>query len=245
MNQKLHAIILAGGKGTRMHSDMPKCAYPFCGKPMISYIISSCKEAHIDDIIVVVGYKHEELIKCLPNDVRYVLQEEQLGTGHATKCAKKYLENEDGLTLIFPGDMPTIDCETITNLINTHIKDKNVLTDITTIFEDPKQYGRIERENGQIRRIVEFKDCNEEQKKIKEINVALYCIDNKVLFNTLDLIKNDNNAKEYYLTDIVEILGKDNRVDAYIAPNDYRLVGINDLETLKVVEEEYKKHHNK
>ena len=240
---KLHASILAGGKGTRMHSELPKCAYPFCGKPMISYIINSCKQAHIDDIVVVVGYKSEDLIKCLPDDVRYVKQLEQLGTGHATKCAKELLEGEDGLTLIFPGDMPTIDCETITNLINTHINDGNVLTDITTIFDDPKQYGRIVRENGHIKKIVEFKDCTEEQKKIKEINVALYCIDNKVLFNTLDLINNDNNAHEYYLTDIVEILGKNNKVDAYIAPNDYRLVGINDLDTLKVVEEAYMKYH--
>ena len=240
--KNLHAIILAGGKGTRMKSDLPKCAYPFCGKPMISYIIESCKQANIKDIIVVVGYKSEELIKCLPSDVRYVKQEEQLGTGHATLCAAPLLKDEDGLTLIFPGDMPMIDKETIENLIERHIKDNNVLTDVTSIYEDPKAYGRIVRKNGQIEKIVEFKDCNEEQKEIKEINIALYCIDNKILFDNLDKIKNNNNANEYYLTDLVEILAKDYRVDAYIAPDDYRLVGINDVDTLKQVEEAYLKH---
>ena len=238
----LHAIILAGGKGTRMKSDLPKCAYPFCGKPMINYIIDSCKQAKIDDIIVVVGYKSEALIKCLPSDVKYVKQEEQLGTGHATLCAAPLLKGKEGLTLIFPGDMPMIDKETIENLIERHIKDHNVLTDVTSIYEDPKAYGRIVRENGQIARIVEFKDCDEEQKKIKEINIALYCVDNKLLFDNLDKIKNNNNANEYYLTDLVEILAKDYRVDAYIAPDDYRLVGINDVDTLKQVEEAYLKH---
>ena len=244
MSEELHAIILAGGKGTRMHSDMPKCAYPFCGKPMINYIIDSCKQANIEDIIVVVGYKAEELIKCLPDSVRYVTQHEQLGTGHAAMCARDLLEGKDGLTLIFPGDMPLIDKETITNLIETHKRDKNALTDITIILDDPGAYGRIERENGQIKRIVEFKDCNEAQKQIKEINVALYCVDNKLLFDAIDKIGNNNNAKEYYLTDIVEILARDHKVDAYIAPNDYRLLGINDLETLAKVEAEYKKHVN-
>lgn len=244
MSDNLHAIILAGGKGTRMHSDMPKCAYPFCGKPMINYIIDSCEQSNIKDIIVVVGYKAEELIKCLPSNVKYVTQHEQLGTGHAAMCARELLEGKDGLTLIFPGDMPLIDKETITNLIETHKRDKNALTDITIILDDPAAYGRIVRENDQIKKIVEFKDCTDEQKLIKEINVALYCVDNKLLFDAIDKIKNNNNANEYYLTDIVEILARDHKVDAYIAPNDYRLLGINDLETLAKVEEEYKKHMN-
>ena len=242
MNEELHAIILAGGKGTRMHSDLPKCAYPFCGKPMINYIIESCKGANIEDIIVVVGYKAEEIIKCLPKDVKYVFQAEQLGTGHATKCTYPLLKEKEGITLVFPGDMPLIDTETINNLIETHKKEKNVLTDITIILDDPAAYGRIVRKNGQISKIVEFKDCTEEEKKIKEINVALYAIDNKLLFENLDQIQNNNNAGEYYLTDLVEILAKKYKVDAYVAPNDYRLLGINDLETLAKVEKEYLKH---
>lgn len=236
---KLNAIILAAGKGTRMKSDLPKCAYPFCGKPMVNYIIESCKEAGVENIVCVVGYKKEEMIKILPEDVKYAVQEEQLGTGHATKCAYELLKDEEGLTLIFPGDMPLISAETIKALVETHQNNKNALTIVTTILEDPKAYGRIYRENGLVKKIVEFKDCNEEQKLIKEINVALYSIDNKLLFESLKGISNANKANEYYLTDIIEIIGKDKKVDTFVVENDYRLTGINDVETLKEIEKLY------
>ena len=172
---KINAIILAAGKGTRMKSDLPKCAYPFCGKPMVNYIIESCQKAGIENIVCVVGYKKEDLIKVLPENVKHVYQSEQLGTGHAAKCAQEVLKDEQGLTLIFPGDMPLISSDTILNLIKCHKNNNNALTLVTTILEDPKAYGRIYRENGNVKKIVEFKDCNEEQKLIKEINVALYC----------------------------------------------------------------------
>ncbi len=235
----MNAIILAAGKGTRMKSDLPKCAYPFCGKPMVNYIIESCKEAGVENIVCVVGYKKEDLIKVLPEDVKYVYQEEQLGTGHAAKCAQEVLNDEQGLTLIFPGDMPLISADTIKELINCHKNNKNALTLVTTIFEDPKAYGRIYRENGNVKKVVEFKDCTEEQKLIKEINVALYCLDNQLLFSSLENISNNNNANEYYLTDIVEIIGKNQKVDTFIVENDYRLTGINDVETLEEIEKLY------
>lgn len=236
---KLNAIILAAGKGTRMKSDLPKCAYPFCGKPMVSYILESCNEAGIDNIVCVVGYKKEEMIKVLPQKVKVAFQNEQLGTGHATKCAYELLKNEEGLTLIFPGDMPLIESDTIKKLIDNHINNKNALTLVTTILDDPKAYGRIYRENGNVKKIVEFKDCDEEQKKIKEINVALYCLDNQLLFKAIEQIGNSNNANEYYLTDIVEIIGKDKKVDTFVVENDYKLTGINDVDTLKEIEKLY------
>ncbi len=239
----LHAIILAGGKGTRMKSELPKCAYPFLGKPMIQYIIESCKQAGINDIVTIVGYKADILKECLPADVKTAVQTEQLGTGHAAKCAEDLLIGKSGLTLIFPGDMPLIEPEQIKGLINEHIKHKNDLTVVTAVIDDAKSYGRIYRENGKIKRIVEFKDCNEEQKKIKEFNVALYCVDNKLLFETLDKINNNNNAAEYYLTDIVEILGENYNVDSYVVPNDYRVQGFNDVESLKIAELEYLNAH--
>lgn len=236
---KLNAIILAAGKGTRMKSDLPKCAYPFCGKPMVNYIIESCKEAGVENIVCIVGYKKDEMIKILPDGVKYAVQEEQLGTGHATKCAYELLKDEEGLTLIFPGDMPLISAETIKALVETHKKNQNALTIVTTILDDPKAYGRIYRENGLVKKIIEFKDCDEEQKLIKEINVALYSIDNKLLFESLKGISNANKANEYYLTDIIEIIGKDKKVDTFVVENDYRLTGINDVETLKEIEKLY------
>lgn len=236
---KLNAIILAAGKGTRMKSEMPKCAYPFCGKPMISYLLESCKKAGIENVVCVLGYKIDEMLKILPKDVKYAYQSEQLGTGHAAKCAYDVLNDEEGLTLVFPGDMPLIDSQTIKDLVTCHIESQNALTVVTTILDDPKAYGRIYRENGNVKKIVEFKDCTEEQKLIKEINVALYCLDNKLLFEALNGISNNNKANEYYFTDIIEIIGKDKKVDSFVVENDYRLTGINDLETLVEMERLY------
>lgn len=236
----LHAIILAAGKGTRMHTDLPKCAYPFLGKPMVSYIIKSLKQANVSEIITVVGYKKEEVIKCLDKDIKVAIQEEQLGTGHAVKCAKSALSSLDGLTLIFPGDMPLIDSETINSLVETHIKANNTLTVVTTILDDAMKYGRIYREkNGNIKKIVEFKDCTPEQLEIKEINSGLFCVDTKVLFEALDEVKNLNNQHEYYLTDIVEIIGRDHKVDSVVVKDGFILTGINDIDTLEKAERIY------
>ena len=234
-----HAIILAGGKGTRMHTDLPKCAYPFLGKPMVSYIIDSCKKAATDEIIVVVGYKREDIIKCLPQDVKYAIQEEQLGTGHAVMCAKDTLSKLDGVCLIFPGDMPLIDSETIEELVKEHQNKKNDLTVVTTVLDDALKYGRIYRENGHIKKIVEFKDCTPEQLEIKEINSGLFFVDTKLLFEAFNKVENHNNQHEYYLTDIVEIIGRDHQVDSYVIKDGFRLTGINDLDALKEAEEIY------
>ena len=235
----IHAIILAAGKGTRMHTDLPKCAYPFLGKPMVNYIIDSLKEASVKEIITVVGYKKEEIIKCLPKDVKTAYQAEQLGTGHAVKCAKNALSSLDGITLIFPGDMPLIDSKSINSLVKTHLEKKNDLTVVTTILDDAMKYGRIYRENGYIKKIVEFKDCTEEQKEIKEINSGLFCVDTKLLFEALDEVQNNNNQHEYYLTDIVEIIGRNHQVDSVVVEDGFILTGINDVDTLEKAEQVY------
>ena len=236
-----HAIILAAGKGTRMHTDLPKCAYPFLGKPMVSYIIESLKKAGIKEIITVVGYKKEDLIKCLPNDVKVAVQTEQLGTGHAVMAAKDSLSSLDGITLIFPGDMPLIDCDTINSLVKEHLDKKNALTVVTTVLDDALKYGRIYRENGHIKKIVEFKDCTPEQLEIKEINSGLFCVDTKVLFEALKKVQNHNNQHEYYLTDIVEIIGRDHQVDSVVIKDGFILTGINDLDALAEAEAIYLK----
>ena len=123
---KYNAIILAAGKGTRMKSDLPKCAYPFFGKPMISYILSSCKKVGIDDICVVVGHKKEVMQELLLDSVSYAYQDEQLGTGHAVMCAREFYINKSGITLIFPGDMPLIDSDTISKKKNLTYGDVNL-----------------------------------------------------------------------------------------------------------------------
>ena len=185
--KNIHAVILAAGKGTRMNSELPKCAIPFLGKPMAKFIVDDCESLGIEDIVLVVGYKKEELIEIFKNDkkVKFAHQLQQLGTGDAVKASHDYLSNLDGLTLIFPGDMPLVGTEIIDDLVKTHISNNNDLTVVTTIYDDPKAYGRIYRENGLVKKIVEFKDCTEEQKLIKEVNSGLFCCDTKLLFDAL------------------------------------------------------------
>lgn len=238
------AIILAAGKGTRMKSELPKCAYPFFGKPMITYIIDSCRNVGINDICVVVGHKKDIIINLLKDTVTYAYQEEQLGTGNAVKCARNFFANKEGVTLIFPGDMPLIDSKTISDLISQHLESGNDLTVVTTIVDNPTGYGRIVRKSGQIKKIVEEKDATPLQKSICEINTGLYCINNELLDEAIGKINNDNAKKEYYLTDIVEILGSTKKVNSFIAENDFRLTGINDLFTLSKVEKSYQQAIN-
>lgn len=232
-----YAIILAAGKGTRMKTDLPKCAYPFCGKAMVEHIVDNCFSCDVNEIVVVVGYKKEYIIDILKDTVNYAVQDQQLGTGHAAMCCEEILKDKEGICLVFPGDMPLVDKEIIDGLLEKHINNHNDLTVVTTVLDDPKSYGRIYRENGLIKKIVEFKDATEEQKQIKEINSGLYCVDNKLMFEALKQIKNNNNSGEYYFTDIIEILGKNYKVDSFIIEDTYKLTGINDLETLRETEE--------
>lgn len=240
-----HAIILAAGKGTRMHTELPKCAYPFLDKPMVSYIVDACKESEIDEIVVVVGFKKEVLINVLDKNCKIAVQTEQLGTGHAVMAAEGSIESKEGICLIFPGDMPLIDSKSINKLIEKHLNDRNDLTVVTTIVDDPAKYGRIYRENGNIKKIVEYKDCNPEQLLIKEINSGLFCVNTKLLFEGLKEVKNINAQNEYYLTDLVEILGRNYKVDSYVLEDDFILTGINDMESLEKAEAIYKERYKK
>lgn len=237
-----NVIILAAGKGTRMKSELPKCACPILGKPMITYLVDSCIEAGIDNIIVVVGYKREiikEVLKDYPN-ISYAYQEEQLGTGHACMVIKELLSNIDGSTVIVPGDMPLVGKDNLVNLLKYHEENNLSMTILSSIFENPFSYGRIVRTNNNVTAIVEEKECNDDQKLIKEINTGLYVVDNKTLFEALELIDNKNSKNEYYLTDIVKVISKSKKVDAVVAAYDYHLTGINDLAALAYVEENLK-----
>lgn len=229
----IHIIILAGGKGTRMKNPLPKCACEINGKSFVNCIIDTCSRIFgVEDIVTVVGYKREKIISLLPDYVKYAVQNHQLGTGDAVKSCRNLLEGKEGITIIIPGDMPLVDADLINDLIKHHTQSENELTFVSTIMFDPKSYGRIYRENGKVQKIVEYKNCNKIQKKIKEINSSLYCVDNKILFDYIDMIKPNELTGEYYLTDLVELIAISNKADAYIKEYDYHLVGINDRETL-------------
>lgn len=233
---KKHAIILAAGKGTRMKSDLPKCACLLCSKPMVKHIVDSCNGAGIDEKIVVVGFEKEVIIDILKDEVKYAYQENQLGTGDAVRCTEPLLKGKKGICIIFPGDMPLVTSDIIKNVMNDHIKNKNAMTIVTTLVDDPTGYGRIYQENGTIKKIVECSDANPEQKKIKEINSGLYCVNTELLFEALSKVGNDNAKHEYYLTDIVEILSKEHKIGSYIVHDSDKLMGINDIQHLKIAE---------
>ena len=223
MNQ---AIILAAGKGTRMMSNLPKVAHTICGKTMVECIIDELKKLQVEEIVTVLGYKAEEIENIIKDDSLISLQTEQLGTGHAVMQATQ-LEHKKGKTFIINGDCPLIKASTLQKLLDS--SNDKALVVLTALVDDAKSYGRVIRNsNNNIDKIVEFKDCNEEEKNIREINTGIYCIDNEILFSNLSKLDNDNAQKEYYITDLIEILNKqDLKVGAYICENNKEIEGVN------------------
>lgn len=202
------AIILAAGISSRMKTDTPKVLFEVCGKPMLSYVLDACRAVGIEKIYVVVGFGAELVKKQFANqdDIIWVLQAEQKGTGHAVLCCKDYLKDFDGLTFVLCGDGPLIRPQILDELTQKH-NGQTVATLATAILDDPAGYGRIVRSKiGDLEKIVEHKECTEDQLAIKEINPSYYLFDNKALFDSLRKISNDNVQGEYYLTDVFEIL---------------------------------------
>ncbi|MFA7561338.1 MAG: bifunctional UDP-N-acetylglucosamine diphosphorylase/glucosamine-1-phosphate N-acetyltransferase GlmU [Candidatus Izemoplasmatales bacterium] len=245
---KNYGIILAAGKGTRMKTELPKCAYPLLKKPMIAYIVEHLyKSTMIDELITIVGHKKEVIQEILNSTVSYAVQEEQLGTGHAVLCAKNHIKDNEGLTIILPGDMPLIDEEVIQKAIKEHIEFRHDLTVVSTIVDEPFGYGRIIRDDAHyLNAIIEENDASEDEKEIKEINTGIYIIDNEFLVPALEKIDNKNAKKEYYLTDIVKIMKKSgNLVGTYLLKKSFKAMGINDLYTLSKAETILRENINK
>ena len=225
------AIILAGGKGTRMKSDLPKVMCEVIFEPMISYVIRAVKQAECNDICVITGYKHELLEQYLPNSIETALQEPQLGTGHAVMQAKDFIaRHKDDDILILNGDGPLMDSETINKAYEYHKNNKNSITLISAIADDLNGIGHIKRdENGKLLRIVEHKDANDQEKLIRESNAGVYWFKGNDLLYALDNITNKNAQNEYYLTDSLEILINANKnAGAYICENNEVVLGAND-----------------
>ena len=221
------AIIMAAGKGTRMKSETPKVMHEICQKPMINHILDQLDKIKVEKIVTIVGYGHEIIETALQDRCQFAIQDPPRGTGHAVAQATQ-LAHETGLTLVANGDCPRIQNITYQRMFD-ECKDVQ-MTVLTAVLVDPKFYGRIIRnQEGFIEKIVEFKDCTEEEKKICEINTGIYCFDNRTLFDNLSEIKNNNNQNEYYITDMVQILNqKGMKVRAVILKDPTEAEGIND-----------------
>lgn len=227
------AVILAGGEGKRMKSNKPKTLSPVLGKPMLLWVISAVRNAGIDDLCVVKGFKKEdveEFLSTLDFNVESVFQAERLGTGHAVMMAKDFLKSHDGNVVILNGDAPFMTAETIKNSLEQHTKSGCAATVISARVDDPHGYGRIVRDtDGSLKAIVEHKDADEETLKIDEVNSGGYWFDCQKLLSVLDRIKSDNAAGEYYLPDAIELLLKDGqKVGAYTAECSDAVLGAND-----------------
>lgn len=239
------AVILAAGLGKRMNNPgMPKVMFRLCGRPLVQYVAELAVKAGPDLIIPVVGHRKELVVDFLnsfiPPELKsklmFAFQDQQLGTGHAVMQTEGMLKDFKGNVLILSGDVPLLRLETVQRLIDEHLKNGRDATLLTAMFGSPAGYGRIVRDgDGRFMKIVEDRDATEEEKKISEINPAIYILKSNVLFEALRRITPDNDQKEYYLTDIFHFIPKE-KVGTVVVEDETEVTGINSIEQLEELE---------
>jgi len=230
----LPAIILAAGKGTRMKTGEPKAAVHVNGRPMALRVVDAMRSAGAERIIVVVGHRADDVRSAVGDDVEYVIQEEQTGTGDAVKCAGAVLTDYRGPVLVAHADIPLLRDADVARLLQHHLSADSAATMLTAEFQDPKSLGRVMRgPDRQVLGIVEARDATEEQLRIKEVNVAVYCFEADSLFAALRKVTNENAQGQYYLTDVIGILvSQGGRVEAVTMEDSHGGMGVDTVEDL-------------
>ena len=231
-------IILAAGKGTRMRSNLPKVLQPLAGRPLLGHVIDTAKKLQADHIITIYGHGGALVQNAFTHEqIQWVEQAEQLGTGHAVKVTLPVLPRE-GVSLILSGDVPCITEQTLQKLLDVSRETQIGL--VTLTLADATGYGRIVRENGKIQAIIEHKDASEAQRQIQEINTGIYCVSNAKLHEWLPKLSNNNAQGEYYLTDIVAMAIADGLEVASVKPElAFEVEGVNDRVQLAALEREF------
>lgn len=235
---KFSAVILAAGKGTRMHSALPKVLHTLAGKPMVKHVIDTCHGIGVNNIHLVYGHGGDLMQKTLEQEsVNWVLQAEQLGTGHAVNQAAPHFADDEKVLILY-GDVPLISEATLARMLDGQPEGGIGL--LTLVMDDPTGYGRIVRENDSVVAIVEQKDASDEQKAIQEINTGVMVADGRDLKRWLSGLSNDNAQGEYYLTDIIAAAHHEGRVIQSIHPvSDNEVEGVNDRVQLARLERIY------
>jgi len=238
--EKIKAVVLAAGKGTRLHTDeidAPKVMREACGKPLLWHVLNALSFIDKKDIILVVGYKKESVTDYF-KDYPFAIQTEQLGTGHAVMAASEELKDHKGALLVCYGDMPAIKREVYEQLLQTHFNESNDCTILTGESTLKMAFGRIQRdENGEFLHVVEQKDCTPQQLKIKELNTGVYVFNTPMMLNAFKELKNENTQGEYYLTDVPAILKSHGAKIGILKRNlGDDIIGVNTLDELELVE---------
>ena len=242
MNKNINIVILAAGQGKRMNSALPKVLHPISCKPMLEHVINAAKELNPSKLVVVYGHGGDQVQEVISqkfanDNILWAHQDQQLGTGHALKCAVPCLD-QDGVTLVLYGDVPLISSATLTEMLDKYDDNLVMLTDVV---DNPFGYGRIVRNaNGDIISIVEEKDTTSEQKLICEINTGFYVLPNQKLAGWLNKLSNSNSQGEYYLTDVVALAHHDGvGIDYVVTPHSYEAMGVNNKLQLEQLERIY------
>ena len=237
-------IILAAGKGTRMRSTLPKVLQPLAGRPLLKHVIETAKKLNAKNIITIFGHGGPLVQQAFSEEnVQWVEQAEQLGTGHAVKMTLPVLP-QDGVSLILSGDVPCVTQDTLQRLLDASTQ--TGIGIVTLTVDDATGYGRIVRKNGQIQAIVEHKDANDEQRQIKEFNTGIYCVNNAKLHQWLPQLSNENAQGEYYLTDIIAMAIADGLDVASVEPTlAFEVEGVNDRIQLAALEREFQQDQAK
>jgi len=245
INNAPMAIVLAAGKGTRMQSELPKVLCRACDRPLVAYVLDALRAAGVGRLVVVVGYKADLVRQELSgyDNIEFVEQTEQLGTGHAVMVCRDQIKEFDGPVFVVAGDSPMLQANSLSELIRRYEQTETVCLLGTLKHDDPTGLGRIVRdENGKFTGIVEHKDCDPQQLKISEVNMSTYLIDCQQMLSALDDVNQNNSQGEYYITDVPGILiqrGLDVRAEPVLQACE--ALSVNTIDQLTVVEAEMKR----
>ncbi len=236
----LAVVILAAGKGTRMKSDLPKVLHSLGGQPLLAYTLDLAQKLSAGRVVVVVGHQAARVKEAFASrpDLRFVVQEPQLGTGHAVMAATPELGDWQGPVLILCGDVPGLKLGTIACLLAAHASQGNALTVLGMDLEQPGAYGRLVTDGaGRLLRITEFRDASQAERAITQVNAGIYVVNAPDLLAYLPRLTTDNDQKEYYLTDLVELMASAGlKVGLSLCPDPLEVAGVNSKEELEALE---------